>query len=147
MPGNPLINQGILQLLRAAVTWNDFQGLNVTAPYLDKAGITLRLAGALTTQHGTMTGIVQSPQPYMPVSVVIGLLRTQPLSDAYKTQMELDAIIGSGTVWPDTTTGLSPYDIDNMAIESVGELVLNGTTPIWAVTLSGAYYVNSAAFN
>jgi len=145
--GNPLVDQGVLNLLKASVTWDDFQGLNVTAPYLDRPGITLRKRGTATSQHPTMTGIVQSPQPYMEIDVVIALLKTQQLSDLYKSQMETDTILGPGTVWPDTTTGLSPYKVDNMAINNVGELLLNGTTPIWAVTLSGVWYINSAAFN
>jgi hypothetical protein len=145
---NPLVVNGNLNLLAAAVTWNDFAGLNVTASYLDKAGITLRLEGQTTVQHETLTDIVQSPQPYMPVSLVISLLRTQQLSDLYKTQMESDAIIGEGTVWPDvsTGTGLSPYQIDRMAIQSVGELSFAGQTPIWGVSLRGRYLVNSNAF-
>lgn len=147
MAGNPLVDQGVLNLLKASITWTDFPGLNVTAPYLDKAGLSLRLEGQSTTQHETMTGLVQSPQPYMPISLVIPLLKTQPLSDAYKTQMELDAIIGDGMVFPDVSSGLSPYQIANMAIQSVGELNLGGTTPAWAVTLRGVYYVNNSAFN
>src|SRR5271170_2155876 len=147
MAGNPLVTQGVLNLLAAAVTWNDFQGLNVSASYLDRAGITLRQTSPATTQHGTMTGLVQSPQPYMTIDLVIALLRTQQLSDLYKGQMEADAIIGEGTVWPDTTSGIGPYQISNMAIGTVGELLLNGTTPIWGVTLHGLYYVNADAFN
>jgi hypothetical protein len=145
--GNPLVDQGILNLLKASVTWTDFPGLNVTAPYLDKTGLTLRLEGSATTQHETRTGVVQSPQPYMAISLIIPLLKTQPLSDAYKTQMETDTIIGAGTVFPDVSSGLSPYQIDNMAIQSVGDLPFDGTTPQWGVTLRGVYYVNAAAFN
>jgi hypothetical protein len=145
--GNPLIDQGQLNLLKAAVTWNNFQSLNVSAPFLDRPGILLRKKTTGTSQHPTMTGIVQSPQPYMEIDIVIALLKTQPLSDAYKTQFETDTIIGAGIVYPDTTTGLSPYDIDNMALGTVGEILLNGTTPIWGVTLSGVWYINSAAFN
>jgi hypothetical protein len=147
MAGNPLVDQGTLNLLKAAVTWTDFPVLNVSAPYLDKAGITLRLDGESSVQHGTMTGVVQSPQPYMGVTVTIPLLKTQPLSDAYKAQMELLALIGDGIVWPDVTSGLSPYQVSNMAIETVGELNLGGTTPVWGVSCRGVYYVNSSLFN
>lgn len=145
--GNPLVDQGTLNLLKASVNWADFPGLNVTASFLDKSGIILRLEGNTTVQLETMTGIVQSPQPYMPVAVVIPLLKTQALSDAYKTQMETDAIIGSGTVFPDVSSGLSPYQIGNMAIQSVGEINLGGSTAVWGVTCRGVYYVNADAFN
>src|SRR5579862_2688001 len=141
MPGNPLVDQGVLNLLAANVTWTNFPALNVTAPYLDKAGLTLRLEGQTTVQHETMTGVVQSPQPYMPVSLVIPLLKTQPLSDSYKSQMEASAVLGDGTVWPDVSSGgLSSYQLGNMAIQSVGELNFGGTTPLWGVTLRGVYY-------
>jgi len=121
--------------------------LNVTAPYLDKEGINLRKEGEATTQHGTMTGIVQSPEPYMPVSVVIALLKTQFLSESYKSQMELSTILGPGTVYPDVSTGLTPYQLYNMAIMGVGELLFNGTTPIWGVTVRGYWVINSSLFS
>jgi hypothetical protein len=143
---NPLIDQGILNRILASVVWANFSALNVTAPFLDKDGITLRLEGESSLQHGTMTGIVQSPEPYMPVSVVIALLKTQALSDDYKAQMEDDSVIGPGTVYPDVSTGLSPYTLYNMSIQGVGELLLNGTTPIFGVTLRGYYVVNQSLF-
>src|SRR5581483_8911607 len=129
--GPPLIDQGILNRIKAAVTWTNFPDLNVTAPFLDKEGITLRLDGQASMQHDTMTGLVQSPEPYLAVSVVIALLRTQPHSDAYKTQM----------------AGLSPYQLQNMSIQSVGDLLLNGSTPIYGVTCRGFYVVNNNLFN
>jgi hypothetical protein len=144
---NPLIDQGILNRILASVTWTNFPALNVTAPFLDKEGVTLRLEGESTLQHNTMTGLVQSPEPFMPVSLIMALLKTQALSDAYKTQMEDNTVIGPGTVYPDVSTGLTPYGLYNMAIQSVGELLLNGTTPIFAVTCRGYWVVNNALFS
>jgi hypothetical protein len=144
--GNPLIDQGVLNRIRGQVTWTNFPGLNVTAPFLDKDGINLRLEGASSLQHGTMTGLVQSPEPYMPVSVVIALLKTQSLSNLYKLQMENNSVLGPGTVFPDVSTGVSQYSLQNMAIETVGELLFNGTTPIFAVTCRGYYVINNALF-
>ena len=145
--GNPLIDQGILNRIKASVVWNDHPELNVNAPYLDRDGVTLRLEGQGSTQHETMTGIVQSPEPFMPVSVVIALLRTQPLSESYKSQMEDDVILGSATVWPDVAVGgISSYQLFNMAIQSVGDLAFNGSTPIFAVTCRGYYITNNSLF-
>ncbi len=147
MAGNPLIDQGVLARVKGSVTWTDFSNLNVTAPYLDKEGINLRKEGEASTQHGTMTGIVQSPEPYMPVSVVIALLKTQQLAEDYKSQMEDSVLLGQGTVWPDVTSGLTPYLLYNMSIQSVGELLFNGTTPIFAVTCRGYWPINNSIFN
>lgn len=147
MPGNPLIDQGVLLRIKASVVWTAFPALNVTAPYLDRDGISLRLEGEASAQHGTMTGLVQSPEPYMPVSVVIALLKTQNLSNLYKLQMESYSVIGDGVVWPDVSTGLGQYQLENMSIQNVGDLLFNGTTPIWAVTCRGYYVVNNAMWN
>jgi hypothetical protein len=145
--GNPLIDQGVLNRVKGSVTWTNFPGLNVTAPFLDKDGINLRKEGEASVQHGTMTGVVQSPEPYMPVSVVIALLKTQALAEAYKAQMEDSVLLGPGTVYPDVTTGLSPYSLYNMSIQTVGELLFNGTTPIFAVTCRGYWVINNSLFN
>lgn len=147
MAGNPLIEQGTLNRIRGSVTWTNFPGLNVTAPFLDKDGINLRKEGEASMQHGTMTGLVQSPEPYMPVSVVIALLKTQSLSESYKAQMQANSVLGPGTVYPDVSEGLSPYALYNMSIQSVGELLFNGTTPIFAVTCRGYWIVNNSLFN
>lgn len=145
MSANPLVSQGILNRLKASVVWTNFTALNVTASYLDKEGITLRLDGEASMQHGTMTGVVQSPEPYIPIEVTIALLRTQPLSNAYKLQWESNVLLGDGTVWPDVTSGagLGPFQLQNMAIQRVGDLLLNGTTPIYGVSVRGYYLVNA----
>lgn len=148
MPGNPLIDQGILNRLRASVVWSDFPQLNVTASYLDKEGIRMALEGKASTQHGTMTGVVQSPEPYLPVTITINLLKTQALGDAYKRQMEASSILGQGTVWPDVTVGgLSSYQLQNMSIDSTPELDFSGGSPTYRVMLSGFYVVNNNLWN
>lgn len=145
--GNPLIDQGILNRVRAAVLWSSFPQLNVSAPFLDRDGITLRKDGEATMQHPTMTGIVQSPEAYMAVSLVIALLRTQALCAAYQSQMQLSSVLGDCTVIPDVSTGgLTPYSLHNVAIQTVGELLFNGTTPIFAVTCRGTWIVNNSLF-
>lgn len=143
---NPLVAQGVLNRILGSVTWNNFPQLNVTAPFLDKDGINLRLEGDASLQHGTMTGVVQSPEPYMAISLVIALLKTQALSNSYKSQMEVNCVLGPGTVFPDVNTGLQPYALNNMSIQSVGEQLYNGTTPIWAVTCRGYYITNNSLF-
>lgn len=147
MPGNPLIDQGVLNRVRASVTWTNFPGLNVTAPFLDRDGITLRRTGPATTSHPTMTGLVKSPEAYVPVQVTIALLRTQQLCAAYQLQEQVSTLLGPCTVYPDVTTGLAPYSLLNMSIDNLGELLLNGSTPIYGVECSGYWVVNNSLFN
>lgn len=143
---NPLVAQGTLNLLRASVVLNDHPELNVTASCLGKEGITISLEGETTEYIDTLAGAVPSPQPYQKASVRINLLKTQPLSDAYKKQMELLALIGDITVRPDSSA-LSPYPVVNCSITGVEPLKLNGSDAGFVVTVRGYYNINSALWN
>lgn len=145
---NPLVAQGTLNRLRASVVWVNYPQLNVTASYLGQQGIRLALDGVATTFLPTMTGAVTSPEPYMMMSMQIHLLKTQQLSDLYKQQMERDAKLGDGTIWPDVTQGgISNYQIINTAIESVTDLSFAGTDASFMVTIRGYYLTNSTLWN
>lgn len=144
---NPLINQGQLNRIRGSVTWASNGSLNVTAPYLTKAGIRLALQGESTNFIPTMTGMVTSQEVYMPIECTINLVKTQSLANAYKTQMETLATIGDGTVRPDLTSGgIGSYQIINCAIKSVRELDFSGQDAGFVVLIGGYYLVNSALF-
>ena len=74
---NPIVPQGTLNRLRGSVTIPSNTGLNITASYLGKDGISMSFDGAANTAIDTMTGIVQSPEPYQRVTVAIHLLKSQ----------------------------------------------------------------------
>jgi hypothetical protein len=143
---NPLVAQGTLNRLRGSVIWNTFPQLNVTASFLGPEAIRLALEGESVPYLPTLTGAVTSPEPYMMINMVINLLKSQSLSDAYKQQMESNSLLGSCTVRPDATT-LSPYALNNCSIKSVRELSFAGTDAIYAVTIGGYYLVNQSLFN
>ena len=147
---NPLIDQGQLNRLVASVVWQDFPQLNVTPSFLGKEAIRLALEGGASTQIRNLTGITQSPEPYMPCSLTINLLKTQQLSALFKSQMELLAVLGNCVVRPDVpagTGGLTPYDLTSMAIQDVREQDYGGGDSGWIVVCRGAYYINSALWN
>jgi hypothetical protein len=147
MAGNPLVPQGILNRVSASVVWTNFPQLNVTAPYLDKDGISLRMTSKISTRHPTMTGVVQSPEPYVEVELVIAMLRTQALANAYKIQWEAYSVLADGVVYPDVpVNGIGQFQLENMSIDGVGDLLFNGTTPMFGVSLGGFYLVNSQLF-
>lgn len=146
MAGNPLVPQGTLNRIRAAVQWSAVPGLNVTVPFLGKEGITLAFEGNATDFVETMTGAVTSPAPYMPIRMVFNLLKTQTLSNQYKSQMETSTLLGDGVVTPDSVT-LSPFQVTNCAIEGVDELRFNGEVAAYAVRIKGYYIINNALFN
>lgn len=146
MPANPLVVQGTLNRLRGSITIANFPQLNVTAPYLGKAGISLSLDGDTTLFLPTMTGAVTSPEPYMMATVTINLLKTQALASAYKAQMEATSLIGDFTVRADTSA-LPDYYMTNGAIQSVRELSFAGEDAGYMVALRAYYILNNNLWN
>jgi hypothetical protein len=142
---NPLTSLGVLNRLQASVACLDTGGLDVTATLLAREGIRLALEGAATNNIEVMAGTVPSPAPYQMCSVVINLLKTNPIALAYKTQMELNTVIGRVVVRPDADP-LSPYDLFNCSIMGVREQSYAGDDPGWAVTLQGTYYINAELY-
>ncbi len=143
---SPLAQQGTLNRLRGSITFPDFPALNVTAPFLGPEGINVAFEGDSVENLGTMTGTVTSPAPYQMATVEIELLKSQPLSDQFKQQLETLALIGSFVIRPDTTT-LSNYQILNGSIATAGPGRLNGSSVAYMVTLRGYYVVNGALFD
>jgi hypothetical protein len=143
---NPLVDQGQLNRIRASVVFSDHPELNVTSPYLGREGIRLALEGNATDYFGTMTGAVPSPAPYQIITLTISLLKSQPLSNVYKTTIENDTLIGLATVRPDSTA-LGIYTVNNSVLETVREMTYAGEDPSWVVTIKGYYLVNNFLFN
>ena len=144
--GNPLVDQGTLNRIRASVIWTNFPALNVTSPYLGREGIRLALEGNATDYFGTMTGAVPSPAPYQMCTLTLSLIKSQIFSNLYKAQFELDTLLGPGTVRPDSTA-LGIYQLNNCVLESVNAMSFAGEEPGWVVTCKGYYLVNSFLFN
>lgn len=143
---NPLVDQGTLNRLRASVVWESHPELNVTVAFLGKDMIGLALDGNATEFFETASGQVTSPNPYQAVTLTINLLKTQSLADAYKRRQELLAILGNGTVRPDSSQ-LSPYEIVNCSIENVAPLKFSGEDANYVVTIKGYYNVNSSLWD
>jgi hypothetical protein len=143
---NPIIPQGNLNKLRASIVWVSFPNLNVTASYLGKDGISLAFEGQATATIETMTGGVQSPEPYQKTNISIHLLRSQALANAYKNQIETNTLMGDCTLYPDSSI-LSPYILTNCSITNVNTLNMNGSDPGWVLVGSGFYNINSNLWN
>jgi len=143
---NPLVDLGQLNRLIASVACLDTDGLDVSASFLNREGIRLVLEGEATRQLPVMAGTVPSPEPYQLCGVTINLLKTNPIAQVYKAQMEANTVIGRIVVRPDATP-LSPYDLFNVSIQGVGEQAYDGSDPGWAVRLQGTYYINSELYD
>jgi hypothetical protein len=143
---NPLIAQGSLNRVRGSLLWPANNGLNVTAPYLTKAGMRLAFQGETTVYLPTMTGAVTSQEPYMMFELAVNLVKSNGLAQLYKAQMETNSALGDGTLRPDTAS-LSPFSLVNCSIRSVREVDISGEDPAFAIMIGGYYLVNSALFD
>jgi hypothetical protein len=146
MAGNPLIEQGTLNRVRGSAVFSSFPELNITASYLGRGMISLALEGTATTMLPTTTGLVTSPEPYQMVNVSINLLRSQPLSAAYKAKMEKSTLMGPVNIITDSPT-LPDYNLLNCAITGLRELPFTGEDAGFVVTLGGYYLINSDLWN
>lgn len=143
---NPLIPQGTLNRLRGSVSPIDFPELNVIAGNLAPEGISLSFSGAATTTIDAMTGVVQSPEPYIHVMVKVHLLKSQGLSDQWKSQMEDNTLLGDLSVTTDSIS-LSDYQFSNCAIQSVETLDFSGKSANYIINISGIYLINDSLWN
>lgn len=149
MAGNPNIQQGTLNRLRASVVIPGNTALNVTPPFLGENMITLAFDGQATTTINTATGVIQSGEPYQMVTVTMNLLKSQGLSQAWEAQRQSNTSIGDFTVTPDVTAGqgLQPYNLNNGAIQNVRELNFNGRDAGFVVVLTAYLPINNALWD
>lgn len=143
---NPMISPGVLNRVRASVKFTDHPELNVSASYLAKEGVEISFQGNIVEPLPAMTGVVQSPQPYVLAQAKIHLLRSQAMAAQYKNQIEEDGIVGDVRLYTDSST-FGEFDLVNTAITSVGDMTFAGGDPGVVITLTGTYYVNSAMWN
>lgn len=136
---------GVLNRLRASVTYADHPELNATSNFLTTEGIRLALEGNATDLLPAMVSLVSSPAPYLSASITMSIVRSSVLASLYKTQFEDTTLMGLMTIWPDTDV-LTPFVINNVALESVRELALAGMEAAMVVTARGYYNVNTGFF-
>lgn len=136
---------GVLNRLRASVTYTDYPELNVTSSYLTTEGIRLALEGNATDLLPAMVCLVSSPAPYLSASLTMSLVRSSTLAQLYKSQIENTTLMGLVTIWPDTDA-MNTFVLNNVALESVREMAFAGMEAAMVVTARGYYNVNTGYF-
>lgn len=143
---NPMINPGVLNRVRGSVKYTDFPQLNVSASYLAREGIELTFSGDLVDSLPAMTGVVQSPQPFIQLSARIHLVRSQALANIYKQQWQTNSLLGNVRLYTDSSN-FGDFDLFNVALNNVADMSVNGTDPAVIVTIAGTYYINSSLWD
>jgi hypothetical protein len=136
---------GVLNRLRASITYADHPELNVTSGFLTTEGIRLALEGNATDLLPAMVSLVSSPAPYLSATMTISLVRSSSLAQLYKLQFEDTTLIGLANIIPDTDV-LNPFIINNVALESIREMAFAGMEAALVITARGYYNVNTGFF-
>ena len=139
--GNPLVPQGLLNRVRGSIVIPAFPNLNITAAYLALDGISLDIDDDGTDQPKTMTGIVNSPAPYVMATVTAHILKTQALGEAWAQQFQSNGQIGRVVVHTDTSA-LTQYRVHNCSLLKPQPGAMNGTNASLVLTIRGTYNVN-----
>ncbi|MGC9271240.1 hypothetical protein [Acidiphilium sp.] len=139
---NPQIVQGTLNRVRTHIVVPNYPALNVTASYMGKSQAVLSFEGPFVHQEETATGVVNSPAPFVMGRLVVSLLRTQGLANAYVSQLQSQAIIGPVTSHADTSA-FSAITLQNSSIIDFDPGAFDGMDPVARVTIRGVFYTNS----
>jgi hypothetical protein len=143
---NPQIPQGVINLGRVNLQVINFPQLNVTAPYMGAGGLSFSRNGPATTFINTLTGRVRSPEPFQPVTITIHLVKSQALASAWEAQLQLSSLLGPLAVFTDARL-LPSYSFTEGGLENVGEIVSNGKSGEYTVTLGATYTINNNMWN
>ena len=135
------ISQGTINRLRGSVVFAQFPELTVTAAYLAKEAINLNFEGEAAQKIGTLTGAVDSPEPYQMATIEIHLLKSQNLSNAFKSQIEDSTSVGSVNVIGDADA-MDNWQIEQCVLQRGQPGAFDGNSATYVVRLLGVYYVN-----
>lgn len=144
--------QGNLNRIRANIVIGANNQLSVSSDQLGREGIRLSFDSMATDLLPTMSGMVSSPRPYQECTLTISIVKSMPVADLYKNQFTASTLLGQITVYPDTSDAsnasavLSPFILNNMALENVAEMSFAGDAPTLNVTMKGYYNVNQGFF-
>jgi hypothetical protein len=144
---NPRVNLGSLNLLASSLQLAERPELLITPSNCTKAGITVSFNGDVTTSHGVMVGIVQSPQPYVEAVITATILKTQVLAAAWKLAVETSGDLGEITVFTDAPDTLPFYTFDQASITRHGDIATNGGEPGFQIVITARYVINSDNWN
>jgi hypothetical protein len=147
------VDQGQLNRLSAQVVFatvsQNGQPLTITSSYLGTEGIRLALDSNATDLLPTMTGMVSSPAPYQSCTLTMAIVKSAAaLANQLLQMIQMgSSIIGNVTVYPDVPPNiLQPFNLKNMALETVREMNFAGTEPVIVFTMRGYLQVNQGFF-
>lgn len=147
MPQPTLIDQGTLNRLLSQIQLPNFPALTTLASYMGRRQVRISFGGKATGNAMTATGMIMSPEPFIPVNLHITLLRTQALAYYWRSQIETSTLLGPITAYTDVKSRIdSEYNFVNCAVDSIGDIDTSGTDGEYNLTIIGTYPINSSLY-
>lgn len=143
MPANPNVPLGSLNKLKASLKFTSNQSLNILPSYMSQSGLTIGFDGQATNYSEVYVGVVPSPNPFILVTIRFGVLKTQVLGPLWKAQVESNTLVGDFVLRPDVQ-GFPSFDFTNGFIMNPDEIAMNGTSPMFGISLRATYQINSS---
>lgn len=143
---NPRIDPGVLNRVRGTLKVTNFPELNVSASYVTRPNMRITRTTTPTSTLPVLTGVVQSPQPYMMTTVAIHLNRAAGLADVYIQQIQSSSLIGDVEIWTDTPA-LSNIVLRNSSLSRVGDVDLSGEDAEEIFEITGIEDTNDNLWN
>lgn len=143
LPGlNPQVTQGNLNKVSTHLVVASFPQLSATASFMGKSMVKVSFDSPFVHQIPTATGVVNSPDPYVMAHMTMTLLRSQSLANLWIAQAQVQATIGTVTLYPDSTV-FSAISVLNCSITDFDPGPFDGSNPDVPITISGSWPVNS----
>ena len=143
---NPLINLGTLNRVRASVVFPSFTALNITSSQMGRRFVSLTFDEDFVQQIQQGVGIINSPEPYVMATVTCDVLRTLPLAQAFISQLEQTAVLGTVYVHSDTST-FPKRTVYNASVLKADPGAYDGINSVLALTIRGVFYPNNTLWN
>lgn len=142
----PQLVVGQINKALASVNWTNVPALNVAVGNMGMEQFRLAIEGAASNAIGVAAGIVQSPELYQMATITIPVLKHQPLSWAYKAQIENNSYLGPCVARTDGV-GYPAYDLLGMAFAGIREISTDGRDATIVYTFRGVYQVNAGVWS
>jgi hypothetical protein len=139
---NPSVTQGNLNRIATHVVVPNFPQLAASAGYMGKGQAHVSIEGPFVNQIETATGIVNSPKPFVMGQIVISLLRSQSLANAWILQAQSASYIGPVIAYSDSSVFAS-ITLTQCSIIDFDPGPYDGSSPETSVTIKGTFYINS----
>jgi hypothetical protein len=145
MPGNPQVPLGTLNRALVAVQVVSNPALNATRGFFGNKMARLTFEGATSDYLPAQTGAVPSGRLYQVATVLIYLIKSQPIAALWESQRLFDSNIGDVVITTDAVT-MPTYYLVNCILDNVADIDMTGESTDYPVQIRGTYPINANLF-